>query len=162
MNSTSLTLHYIGRVNRDMPRILATLRALDAHLRFLGSVADRKGIEPRELLRCAHEAREAAFDLKHSLAQIAEFRASVSRRSLGEVYGLFAGAYKGLSRQIADEFDAVERDASQLQQRALARLNEPGRWGDAAAPGVVAELAGLLNQILEMWSLLRVKPKLKA
>ena len=161
MNAASLAQYYVNRVNKEMPRILGKLRALGAHLRFLSGVSDSKAVEARDLLRCARDAREAAYDLKHSLTQIAEFRSSVGRRGLGERYGLFAANYQGLSRQICAEFEVVEQRARALEQGALARINEPGRWGDAAAPGVVAELSALLGQVLELWGLLLVKRKLK-
>lgn len=160
MSAASLAHYYVNRVNKEMPRILGKLRALGSHLRFLSGVGDTKAVEPRDLLRCAHEAREAAYDLKHSLTQIAEFRSSVSRRGLGERYGLLAANYQGLSRQISAEFELVERRARALEQGELARIDEPGRWGDAAAPGVVADLAQLLGQVLELWGLLLVKRKL--
>jgi hypothetical protein len=161
MGATGLAQYYVNRVNKEMPRILGKLRELGSHLRFLSDVSGNKVIEARDLVRCAREAREAAYDLKHSLTQMAEFRSSVGRRGLGERYGLFAANYQGLSRQISSEFEAVERHARELEQRAQARINEPGRWGDAAAPGVVAELSQLLGQVMELWSLLLVKRKLK-
>lgn len=160
MGAPSLAQYYVNRVNKEMPRILGKLRALGLHLRFLSRMSGTKAVEARDLLRCAHEAREAAYDLKHSLAQMAEFRSSVSRRGLGERYGLLAANYHGLSRQISAEFEVVEQRARELEQGALARINEPGRWGDAVAPGAVAELSQLLGQILELWSLLLVERKL--
>jgi hypothetical protein len=160
MSAASLAQYYVNRVNKEMPRVLGKLRLLGAHLRFLSAMSGTKAVEPRDLLRCTRDAREAAYDLKHSLTQMAEFRSSVGRRGLGERYGLFAANYQGLSRQISAEFDVVEQRAKDLEQGALARLNEPGRWGDAAAGGAVAELSALLAQLLELWGLLLVKRKL--
>ncbi|WP_140637200.1 hypothetical protein [Methylibium rhizosphaerae] len=160
MSAASLAQYHANRVNKEMPRVLGKLRALGSHLRLLSALGGTKALEARDLLRCARDAREAAYDLKHSLTQMAEFRSSVGRRGLGERYGLFAANYQGLSRQISAEFELVERRAKDLEQGALARINEPGRWGDAAAGGAVAELSALLAQVLELWGLLLVKRKL--
>ena len=160
MTSRSIAGLHAHRINTTAPRILERIKLITTHLGFLSGLSESKAIEPRELLRCVNEAREDALQLHHQITELAELRSGLRRRHLGDGYDTFANGYQGVTKRIAIEFDKLDAAAKKLQKLSEDRLNDPGRYGDAAASGPVADLIGFIFQLLEFWGLLRVRKKL--
>jgi len=163
MPRDELVAAQVTQVNRDIPVVERHVRALTAHVRFLTASGDSGAVDGRDLLRCLDDARQEAMQLRHKLSSLAEQAAQVRRRSLGsEAYGQFQsntrGSLRNVDRALQGLFDAVE----QLQSLAAERINDAGRWGDAAAPGALADFVGLMQTLLEFWRLERVRQKLTA
>ena len=162
MASTSLTGLYVHRVNSELPQVLERMKLLTSHTDLLVRMGSTKAIEPRDLLHCVSEAQKEAIQLQHQLTALAEMRSAVRRRHLGDDFGTFAAGYQGALKAIGKEFDKLTTSIRSLQAVATERINDPSRWGDAAAPGPLTDLLSFLAQLLELWGLLRVRNKVDA
>ena len=161
MGGHGLTGARIAAVNRGLPRIEQQLRVLTRHVRMLASIGEQGSMDGRDLLRCVAKAKNDAMMLRHDLGSLAQQAASVRRTAIGQdAYGQFQANVGGLLRNIDDALAALERAIRDLELIASERIGDPGRWGDAAAATPVAELISLLQTLLEIWRLERVRYKL--
>jgi len=162
MASNSIIGLYIHKINTGAPRILERVKATTSHTKLLARIGESKAIEPRNLLHCVNEIRGEAIQLHHDLTFLAEMRGTVRRRHLGNEFGAFASNFQGAVKRVGVEFDKMDVAIRDLEKVATYRINDPSRWGDAAAAGPVTGLMSLLSQFLELWGLLRVRRKLDA
>jgi hypothetical protein len=147
-------------VNRETPKIEKQVIALRKHVEFLARITDGKQIDGRDALRAANGATKRAIAMRHSLSRVATMASTVRRRDLGSRYGTFQGNYRGMMRRIGNEFDRLESAILKLNSAARGSVNDPGRWGDAAAGNAVNTLLGLLQVLLDIWRLERTRQKL--
>ena len=144
-----------------MPKTLSQLKSLRSHVSFLTKIGSgSKAIDARDLMSCADNAKRDAMMLKLKLSSLAESVHGVTRKNMGDAFGTFMGNYRGNLRNINREFFKLQSATSELDKIAAEALSDPGRWGDAAADTAVAQLTGILNQLMEFWAKLRVKEKL--
>lgn len=154
-----MTQHIVHRINTTAPRVLARLQVLSGHMRFLHSVAGSKAVDPVHLLRVVNEARAEAMQLHHQLTGLADLRSGIRRRHLGDGHATFASGFAGTMKRIHIEFGRLDEAISDLHRAADERLNDPGRYGDAAAANPVNDVVSLVTQLLELWHALRVRRK---
>lgn len=159
---SSLDSLYVTRVNSEVHGLLARLRDLNAHVSLLSKIGSGSSIEARELLRCATESKRIAIQLHHQLETVADMAHAVTRRGLGQGYGSFQSNFNGIRRRIAAEFVILDVSIRKLDVAVSERINEPGRWGDAAAPSAVSDVIGFIGQILDLWRLQRVNRKIES
>lgn len=145
-----------------MARVEGDLKRLNSYVKTLIAVSEGKAIAPDFLSERAQACTQCAIRLHHDVEHLAEIASSVTRRSLGDRYGLFQGNYQGSLRNIRKEFEYLNESLAKLDQAALDKLNEPSRWGDAfIGSPAVGTLVGLLNTLVEIWSLEKIGQKLQ-
>src|SRR5438105_14107183 len=76
---TSIEAVRASRVNSRIHKILSELRGLNTHVAFLCGTGTTSGLDGRDLMRCAMEAKAFAIQLHHELENLADLASSVTR-----------------------------------------------------------------------------------
>jgi hypothetical protein len=85
----------------------------------------------------------------------------MASRSSADGYATFASGFAGTMKRIHIEFGRLDEAIGDLHRATDERLNDPGRYGDAAAANPVNDVVSLVTQLLELWHALRVRRKLE-
>lgn len=156
--------HFIAEAVRKLNRLEVEIRAKQRHVQFLRSIS----IDARELSRVSNELAVAAMAIEEYLLRIAGDADSVARRfparpfrarnfaqqealnlRLASAVG-YRNELRSLSQRIPKELDDLHRQVRLLAEKAKAGLNDPGRWGDAAASTPVNDVIGLAFSLLDL------------
>lgn len=137
----------------ELPCIAARIEALIAHLKVLPTLI---ALDPRLVLIEVNDAKTKAIQLRlQSLSIVSELGSLKRMRPGSDRVELGAHA-----KRLGMLFSRLRDTIGQLDAAVAEGLNHPGRWGDAALDGPVQALLGLLNTLLEIWSLEKVRYRL--
>ena len=148
-------------------QVVSELRQLDRmitdHLHHVPFVrASNVNFDAREVLRLSNELEMESRDLERYLAQLIGRGQSLSRvvgnRPPHEVaMGQFASSQGGelaeiraLAGRLPSKLAELKPQLLQLRTESLSRLNDPGRWGDAASQNPVNQIVGLVSSVLDL------------
>jgi hypothetical protein len=151
---------------RRLNQMELKIRGLMAHVQMLRG--SRENIESRTFLETSNQLCLAGSELEEYLRHVPGEADSATRRfppprsyrarNLSQQKALnpgFASAVgyrnelRALARRLPVEFDDLQRQLAFLAHEANRGLNDPGRWGDLAAPGPVTDVLALVFQILD-------------
>jgi len=133
---------------------------LGKHLRFLGE--DSNCLDARDVLRLSSELRREVARIR-CRAAICSQRVRSAARSAGpppreltpgrfspSAHGRVADA-RAWSRKVQAELNSVQQQLDALGGKASRRLNDPGRWGDAAVSGIpMVEVVRMFNEVMKL------------
>jgi hypothetical protein len=160
--------HVAGELQAlKLRQLVSELRQLDRlvqdrsrHAPFMRSSSGN--FDARDVLRLSNELELESRDFERYLAQLTGAGQSISRavgnRPPQEVaFGHFTPSQGGelaemraLAGRLPGRLTKLRSQVAQLRTESLSRLNEPGRWGDAAAQNPVNELVGLVSNVLDL------------
>lgn len=155
MTHTDVQLLQLSTELRDVQSRVHQFRAV---IRTLGLGLDSLPIDDRAALTTTARLGPQARDLRRRLellqAQLPALRRSVARGRDPSTHGRF-GHVKGTAMLVLRDLEQLEQELRAFERRIHAHMQAPGRYGDAAAGGPVAELVGLLNGLLDILARLR-------
>jgi cytidylate kinase len=143
------------RVRRELPRIEAAIQTLIAHINNLSTLVV---LDPRLVLSQVNQAKTLAIQLRLQFLSIVSEVGSLERTRCGSDRAELRASAKRLDILFTELREAVARIDTVVAER----LNDMGRWGDAALAGPVQAFVGLMNTLLEIWYLEKVRYRLGA
>jgi len=142
------------------------IQGLLAHVQMLYGA--HQNLDARTLLEASNQLSLAGSELEEYLSQLVGEAQVLARRfppprsfrarNLGQQIALnpgFASAVgyrnelKALARRLPEEMCELHRRLLTLAREAEQRMNEPGRWGDLAAPGPITDVLSFVFQVLD-------------
>ena len=158
--------YQIADMVRKLNRLEARIKMELGHVRMLRGV--RGNIEARTLVETTNDLGRAAFELEEYLRQLVGEAQSTARRypaphsfrahSLAQQQALnpgFASAVgyrnelRALVRRLPDEMHALLKELQTLAREANLKLNDPGRYGDAASSAPITDLFSFVFGVLD-------------
>jgi hypothetical protein len=156
----------IQDIVRKLNQMELKIRGLLAHVQMLHG--NRESIEARTLLETSNQLCLAGAELEEYLRHLVGEAESAARRfppprsyrarSLSQQNALnpgFASAVghrnelRALAKRLPGELDDLQRQLRLLAREANRGVNDPGRYGDLAAPGPVTDALALVFQVLD-------------
>jgi hypothetical protein len=158
--------YQVAETVRKLNQMERQIQGLLSHVRFLQGV--RENIEPRTLLETANQLCVAGMELEEYLRQIVGEAETVARRfpaprayrarNMAQQIALnsgFASAVgyrnelRALAKRLPMEMDELHRQLRLLAGEANRGVNEPGRFGDLAAPAPITDVIAFVFQVLD-------------
>ena len=158
--------YQIAETVRKLNYMERQIQGLLRHARLLRGV--RENIEARALLETANQLCLAGMELEEYLRCLVGDAESTARRfpaprsyrarNLAQQMALnpgFASAVgyrnelRALARRLPGEMDQLQAELRMLAGEANRGVNDPGRFGDLAAPGAITDLLGFVFQVLD-------------
>ena len=147
----------LKELNRLAPPLEARLKGASQHAKALRSM---ESIDGRLLLEAATDLQKEAIEYGRELQHLTAEVQSLSRTSAGTAMKGYLANIRGLRDRLEKQLDALQGELAILAKTANDRVNEPGRWGDAAtATGPVKELIDLIAMVIELLAKYRAKSK---
>ncbi|HXN52810.1 MAG TPA: hypothetical protein VN943_12815 [Candidatus Acidoferrum sp.] len=158
--------YQIAETVRKLNQIERQIQGLLGHVRLLRGV--RENIEARALLETANQLCVAGFELEEYLRQLVGEAESTARRfpvsqsyrarNLAQQIALnsgFASAVgyrnelRALAKRLPNEMDELQGQLRLLAGEANRGINDPGRFGDLAAPAPFTDVLAFVFQVLD-------------
>ena len=158
--SNELQAHRLRQVVRELRDLDRLINERHRHVGFLRSVS--KNLDARDLLALASQLQNETRSLQLFLSGLEgsgrNLAASVGSRPPQETaLGRFTPSVGGeiaeiraLSTRLWGQLNQLNSELSVLQIESNSRMNDPGRWGDAALQNPVNELVGFLQNVLDL------------
>jgi len=154
--------HRVRQVVTELRKLdrLLNEQQLQRHVSFMRSVA--KNFDAREMLRLSTElqveARVFELHLSELLGSGRSYAAATCSRPPREIApGRFAPSnggdiieFRALSSRLSRRLASLTTELSYFRMEANTRLNDPGRYGDAAMPNPVNDLFGFIQSVLDL------------
>ena len=127
------------------------------HARLLRSI---EGIDPRELLQLATTFQQEALQLDKDLqARVSDVESLSRSARTDQMKGNLANI-KAIRARLQKLLGELRDELNRLSKTASDKLNEPGRWGDAATvTGPLKEVMDLVAMVLDLISKYRQKSR---
>ncbi|HTT23476.1 MAG TPA: hypothetical protein VMG82_31400 [Candidatus Sulfotelmatobacter sp.] len=158
--------YQIAELVRKLNRLEVRIKMELGHVRMLRGI--RPNIEARTLVETANDLGRVAIELEEYLLQLVGEAQSATRRfpvprslrarSLAQQQALnpgFASAVgyrnelRALACRLPEQMHALIREVQTLSGEATMRLNDPGRYGDAAAAMPINDLFSVIFGVLD-------------
>jgi hypothetical protein len=158
--------YQIADTVRKLNQMERQIQGLLGHVRLLRGV--RENIEARALLETANQLCLAGMELEEYLRHLVGEAGSSARhfpaprsyraRNLAQQMALnpgFASAVgyrnelRALAKRLPGEMDELQAQLRLLAGEANRTVNDPGRFGDLAAPAPVTDILGFVFQVLD-------------
>ena len=158
--------YQIAETVRKLNQMERQIQGLLGHARLLRGV--RENIEARALLETANQLCLAGMELEDYLRHLVGEAETAARRfppprsyrarNLAQQIALnpgFASAaghrneLRALAKRLPGEMDELQAQLRLLAGEANRGVNDPGRFGDLAAPGPITDILGFVFQVLD-------------
>jgi hypothetical protein len=158
--------YQLAEIVRKLNCMEKRIQGLLGHVHLLRDV--RENIEARTLLETANQLSLAGMALEEYLCSLVGEAASARRRfpaprsyrarNLAQQIALnpgFASAvgyrneFRALAARLPGEMDQLQAELRMLAGEANSMVNDPGRFGDLAAPAPITDVLGFVFQVLD-------------
>jgi len=147
----------LKELNRLAPPLEAKIKQTMQHAKLLGKL---EALDPRAVLEAATNLQKEAIQHDKDLQRLTAEVESLSRSSAAATMKGHLANIKGLRARLQKLLGDLHDELLKLAKSADARLNEPGRWGDAAtATGPLKDLLDLILMIIELLAKYRQKSR---
>ena len=147
----------LKELSRLAPPLEAKIKQTIQHAKTLGAM---ESLDPRLVLNAATDLQREAIQHDKDLQRLTAEVESLSRSGAAAIMKGHLANIKGLRARLQKLLGELHDELQKLSKAAHARLNEPGRWGDAAtAAGPVKDLMDLIALLLELLAKYRQKSR---
>jgi len=147
----------LKELNKLAPPLEARIKQAIQHAKMLRS---QEALDPRLVLNAATDLQKEAIKHDQDLQRLTAEVQSLSRSAAAATMKGHLANIKGLRERLQKQLDELHDELQKLAKAANERLNEPGRWGDAAtAAGPVKDLMDLIAMLLELLAKYRQKAR---
>ena len=155
----------LNRAVSDLNKLERAVDSVERHVRLCQACT--RQIDARHLLGLADALRGECASFHRHLARLTAEGASAAkvaprRPPASAGVGRFApyvggqvAEFKAISGRLRDKLDRLHGAVDSLQRLANSHINDPGRWGDAAAHNPVNELFGQLQNLIGLLASVR-------
>jgi hypothetical protein len=152
--------HRIRLIVAELRNLVRLLNQRQPQVSFLRQSA--KNFDGRDLLRLSSELETETQSLEHHLSALIGSGRSYARAvgsrlpqeiapgHLTPTSGGDLAEFRSLSSKLSDRLKSFATDLASLKSDANTKLNDPGRYGDAAIPNPVNDLFGFVQNILDL------------
>jgi hypothetical protein len=145
----------LAKLERELLQIRAAAQHCRQTIRTLSIGLAGLPVDDRDVLQMTAELRVSAETLKVRLGAVNAatpgMSRAVHRRGSSSSFGRL-GNVRGTSRQVEKELTSLHDELTGLQRDVSGKVNDPGRWGNAAlVSGPLVELIGLLELVIELF-----------
>jgi hypothetical protein len=147
----------LRELNKLAPPLETKIKQTIQHAKALRSM---ESLDPRLLLNAATDLQKEAIQHDKELEHLTAEVQSLSRTGAAATMKGHLANIKGLRARLQKLLDELHAELQNLAKAANERLNEPGRWGDAAtATGPVKDLMELIAMLIELLAKHRQKAR---
>ena len=158
--ANELQAYRLRQVVNELRKLDRLINERRHHVPFLRSAS--KTFDARDALTLANEleVESRSFELYLSglVGEGRSYAASVGHRPPREIApsqftpspGGEIAELGALSSKLPKQLNALRSELSSFRTESSTRLNEPGRWGDAAMPNPINDLVGLAQNVLDL------------
>lgn len=139
----------IAGILADLNKLDTTIRGTSQNVKFLSRV--KQNFDARLLLEHTNNLRRESMHLETYLRSLLGQVETLCRSTPhGSPMQAHLANIKGIQRRLPQQMTQLQADLQQIGSSANDRLNEPGRWGDAAAGGPVKDVMDGLAMIIQI------------
>ena len=155
----ALKLRQVVAELRKLDRLLNE-QQLQRHVSFMRTVI--KNFDARDMLKLSTELQTQVRSFEVHLSGLTgsgrSLAAGIGNRPPQEISpGRFTPSqggdiaeFRALSSKLSQRLNSLAKEVSSLRIEANTKLNEPGRYGDAAMPNPVNDLLAFLQSVLDL------------
>jgi hypothetical protein len=146
----SLASARLDSLSKELPQLDGAIHRMTLHVRFLTASVEQ--IEERVLLETVNNLRRDVLEWGHRIEEVKSEIEGIKRSGARDTssQGRLANV-RGLSTRIQRSLLKLDGELQGLLGKAQARMNAPGRYGDAVlATGPIVDLFNMVSNVAEV------------